>query len=32
MAGLRACARDQQAAERAGYTKEELENLFLQLA
>ena len=30
--GLRACARDEQAAQRAGYTEEELEKLFLQLA
>jgi DNA-binding FrmR family transcriptional regulator len=30
--GLRACARDPQAAERAGYTEEELERLFLRLA
>lgn len=30
--GLRACARDQEAAERAGYTEEELERLFLRLA
>ena len=30
--GLRVCARDEQAAERAGYTEEELEKLFLQLS
>jgi CsoR family transcriptional regulator, copper-sensing transcriptional repressor len=30
--GLRVCAHDQQAAARAGYTEEELEKLFLQLA
>jgi CsoR family transcriptional regulator, copper-sensing transcriptional repressor len=30
--GLRACARDRQAAERAGYTEDELERLFLRLA
>jgi len=30
--GLRVCARDEQAAERAGYTEEELEKLFLRLA
>ncbi len=30
--GLRACAHDHQAAERAGYTEEELERLFLRLA
>jgi len=30
--GLRVCARDEQAAQRAGYTEEELEKLFLQLA
>ena len=30
--GLRVCARDAQAAERAGYTEEELEKLFLQLS
>jgi CsoR family transcriptional regulator, copper-sensing transcriptional repressor len=29
--GLRVCARDRQAAARAGYTEEELEKLFLQL-